>query len=37
MHRDKLTIIKPDFAELAFPDMRFYCWHCALMEGVLAS
>ncbi len=37
MHRDKLIIIKPDFADPAFPDTRFYCWHCALMEGVLAS
>ncbi|MGV2975190.1 DUF3088 family protein [Roseibium alexandrii] len=20
-----------------YPDTTFYCWHCALMEGVLAS
>ncbi|WP_265936780.1 DUF3088 family protein [Roseibium alexandrii] len=20
-----------------YPDMTFYCWHCALMEGVLTS
>ena len=37
MHRDTLIIIKPDFADPAYPDTRFYCWHCALMEGVLAS
>jgi len=37
MHRDTLIIIKPDFVDPAYPDMRFYCWHCALMEGVLAS
>jgi hypothetical protein len=37
MDRDKLIIIKPDFADPAFPGARFYCWHCALMEGVLAS
>lgn len=37
MLRDKLIVIAPDFADPAFPDRRFYCWHCALMEGVLAS
>jgi hypothetical protein len=37
MERDKLIIIKRDFADPAFPGTRFYCWHCALMEGVLAS
>jgi len=37
MQRDTLVILKPDFADPAYPDLRFYCWHCALMEGVLAS
>jgi hypothetical protein len=37
MNRDLLILIKPDFTDPAFPDARFYCWHCALMEGVLAS
>ena len=37
MQRDKLFIVKPDFLDPAFPDQRFYCWHCALMEGLLAS
>ena len=37
MNRDKLVIIKPNFADPALPGTRFYCWHCALMEGVLAS
>lgn len=37
MERDKLIIIKPDFADPAFPGTRFFCWHCALMEGVLAG
>ena len=35
--RDKLFLLKPDFADPAYPGQRFYCWHCALMEGVLAS
>ncbi len=37
MKRDTLVILKPDFADPAFPGTRFYCWHCALMEGVIAS
>lgn len=35
--RDRLFILKPDFADPAYPGKRFYCWHCALIEGVLAS
>jgi len=35
--RDKLFLLKPDFADPAYPGQRFYCWHCALLEGVLAS
>lgn len=37
MERDKLIVIKPDFADPAYPGIRFYCWHCALIEGILAS
>ena len=37
MDRDKLFLIGPDFRDPAYPGQRFYCWHCALMEGVLAS
>ena len=37
MMRDKLFLLKPGFADPAFPGQTFYCWHCALMEGVLAS
>lgn len=35
--RDKLFLLEPGFEDPAFPGQRFYCWHCALMEGVLAS
>jgi hypothetical protein len=35
--RDKLFLLKPDFEDPAYPGKRFYCWHCALLEGVLAS
>jgi hypothetical protein len=35
--RDKLILIQPDFDDPAYPGQRFYCWHCALMEGLLAS
>jgi Protein of unknown function (DUF3088) len=37
MKRDKLIILKVDFPDPAYPDKRFYCWHCVLMEGMLAS
>lgn len=37
LKRDKLFLLKSDFADPAYPGQRFYCWHCALMEGVLAS
>jgi hypothetical protein len=35
--RDRLLLLKPGFEDPAFPGQRFYCWHCALIEGVLAS
>jgi Protein of unknown function (DUF3088) len=37
MKRDKLFILKVDFEDPAYPSTRFYCWHCVLMEGILAS
>lgn len=37
MNRDKLYLLRPDFEDPAYPGQRFYCWHCALLEGVLAS
>lgn len=37
MKRDKLFLLQPGFEDPAFPGQRFYCWHCVLMEGMLAS
>ena len=37
MQRDRLFLLKPGFEDPAYPGERFYCWHCALLEGVLAS
>lgn len=37
MTRDRLLLLRPDFADPAYPGRHFYCWHCALIEGVLAS
>ncbi|MFN7179298.1 DUF3088 domain-containing protein [Hyphomonas sp.] len=37
MPRDILFLLKPGFSDPALPGQEFYCWHCALMEGVLAS
>ena len=35
--KDVLFLIEPGFADPAYPGAIFYCWHCALLEGVLAS
>lgn len=35
--RDRLYLLRPGFEDPAYPGQVFYCWHCALMEGVLAS
>ena len=37
MQRDVLFLLKPGFHDPDLPGQDFYCWHCALMEGVLAS
>lgn len=37
MTRDLLILVKPDFVDPTLPGERFYCWHCALMEGILVS
>ncbi len=37
MARDTLFLLQPGFEDPAYPGRVFYCWHCALMEGVLAS
>ncbi|KMO28851.1 DUF3088 domain-containing protein [Methylobacterium aquaticum] len=37
MPRDHLFLLAPDFVDPAYPGRRFYCWHCALIEGVLAG
>src|ERR1051325_11006350 len=37
MTRDRLFLLRPGFEDPAYPGQRFYCWHCALIEGVLGS
>lgn len=37
MTRDRLFLLRPDFEDPAYPGRRFYCWHCTLIEGLLAS
>ncbi|HEV7367906.1 DUF3088 domain-containing protein [Arenibaculum sp.] len=37
MQRDRLYLLRPGFEDPAYPGQTFYCWHCALLEGVLAS
>ena len=35
--QDRLFLLRTDFADPAYPDQRFFCWHCMLLEGILAS
>jgi hypothetical protein len=37
MTQDTLFLLTPGFKDPAYPGQEFYCWHCALIEGVLAS
>lgn len=37
MNKDKLFLIIPGFKDPAYPEQTFYCWHCALIEGVLSA
>jgi hypothetical protein len=33
--KDILFLLEADFHDPAFPDQTFFCWHCALLEGVV--
>ncbi|MBZ4421406.1 DUF3088 domain-containing protein [Myxococcus sp. RHSTA-1-4] len=35
MPSDVLFLLAPDFEDPAYPGVRFYCEHCAQVEGVL--
>ncbi|MCV0428959.1 MAG: DUF3088 domain-containing protein [Roseibium sp.] len=35
--KDALYLLEPGFTDPDYPNKTFYCWHCALMEGVLTS
>jgi len=37
MTRDRLLLLRPGFEDPAYPGQRFFCWHCALIEGLLTS
>ncbi|WP_375784791.1 DUF3088 domain-containing protein [Bradyrhizobium sp. Pha-3] len=37
MPRDQLFLLQQPFEDPAFPGQEFYCWHCALIEGVLSA
>lgn len=36
MERDRLFLLQASFEDPAYPGSHFYCWHCAVMEGLLA-
>lgn len=33
---DKLFLLKSQFQDPQYPGRAFFCWHCALMEGLLS-
>ncbi|HEY8272760.1 MAG TPA: DUF3088 domain-containing protein [Pseudobdellovibrionaceae bacterium] len=35
--KDTIFLIEPNFEDPKYPGRRFYCWHCALIEGLLSS
>lgn len=35
--KDQLFLLETGFTDPAFPGQVFYCWHCVLMEGLIAS
>jgi hypothetical protein len=37
LEKDILFLLEPNFIDPAFPGRVFYCWECALVEGVLFS
>lgn len=37
MNKDKLFLLHPGFEDPAYIGQFFYCWHCALLEGLLVS
>jgi len=34
--KDALFLLKPNFHDPALPKQVFFCWHCALLEGVIS-
>jgi hypothetical protein len=37
MNRDTLFLLQTPFKDPQYPGELFFCWECALIEGVLAS
>jgi hypothetical protein len=37
MTRDRLFLLRQGFEDPAYPGRRFFCWHCALIEGLLTA
>jgi len=35
--KNNLFLLTPNFTDPAYPGKRFYCWHCALIEGALLA
>jgi hypothetical protein len=37
MKRDRLLLLQQGFEAPDHPGKRFFCWHCALLDGLLAT
>ncbi|MEE2920343.1 MAG: DUF3088 domain-containing protein [Pseudomonadota bacterium] len=37
MPKDDLFLLQAPFEDPAYPGASFYCWHCVLMEGLIAA
>jgi hypothetical protein len=35
LERDKLFLLRQGFEAPDYPGQRFFCWHCALLDGLL--
>lgn len=34
---DQLFLLTPGFENPIYPGKKFFCWHCAILEGILAT
>jgi hypothetical protein len=37
MKKDRLFLLQQGFEAPGYPGKRFFCWHCALLDGLLVA